>query len=595
MYMLKKASFALIIFFLPIVSYAADKNQLLRTKMLSDLDVIKNSFEVKYAPIEWKKQYAQWDLDEKVAQAKTQIAANKNITVKDYQRILRTFFNSTRDYHVNIMFYSTESAFLPFRIQSANGRYFIAWVDHRLTSVPIAEGDEIIAFDGKPIAAAVAEFKAREYGNGDSKTDQAKAEMSFTLRLGSMGMMVPKGVATISIKHAGQPNATNHRIEWVYEPEKISDTPLRTAAVMRRGAIPAALEEKSVEDAPVGLLQQAYFHKKMMPGFYEPWHQSLKACYSAAGSPESEPDPIGAKRSPIPDLGEVIWQGSDAVHFHAYLFKTPNQKIVGYVRIADFMGGQMSFEAAVREFTDLIKLFEERSDALVIDEIDNPGGDVFYMYALLSLLTDKPLQVPTHRVTLTQEDVYFAISSLEKFENQYAHAGEHSNTQNSEETVSGYPVTPELMAALKRNFNFIINEWNAGRTFSTPEYLYGIQTIAPHAKAHYSKPLLVLVNEMSLSCGDFFPAILQDNKRATIFGSRTGGAGGYILAQTHPNQLGIVVHTYTASIAERLDHKPVENLGVTPDIVYELTPEDLQNHYRGYAQAVQRALNQLLR
>src|SRR5262249_24897199 len=151
-----------------------------KTKMISDLDIIKNTFEVKYAPAEWKKSYANWDLEEKISQAKSQILANDKITVRDYQQIVNKFLHSTQDYHVTALFHSTEQAYLPFRVQGAKRRYFIAWVDPHFTSAPLSVGDEIVIFDGKPIGEAIAALKEKELGSTDSKTDQTRAELYLT-------------------------------------------------------------------------------------------------------------------------------------------------------------------------------------------------------------------------------------------------------------------------------------------------------------------------------------------------------------------------------------------------------------------------------
>ncbi|TBR20006.1 protease-like activity factor CPAF, partial [bacterium] len=117
---------------------------------------------------------------------------------------------------------------------------------------------------------------------------------------------------------------------------------------------------------------------------------------------------------------------------------------------------------------------------------------------------------------------------------------------------------------------------------------------APHPTERYTKPILLLINELDFSCGDFFPAILQDNKRATVFGVRTAGAGGAVKATQFPNQFGIAGLAYTWTIALRTNGQPIENLGVTPDVDYKTTEEDLKTGFAGYARAIQAALTNLL-
>ena len=56
----------------------------------------------------------------------------------------------------------------------------------------------------------------------------------------------------------------------------------------------------------------------------------------------------------------------------------------------------------------------------------------------------------------------------------------------------------------------------------------GSLTLAPSPIA-YTKPLMVMVDEFSASGADMFPAIIQDNHRGSIFGTRTMGAGGSVV------------------------------------------------------------------
>lgn len=64
-------------------------------------------------------------------------------------------------------------------------------------------------------------------------------------------------------------------------------------------------------------------------------------------------------------------------------------------------GGSGSCELT-QAFRELITHFQKETDALFIDQVNNPGGSVFYRYALASILSDYPLTMTQHRLRLTQ-------------------------------------------------------------------------------------------------------------------------------------------------------------------------------------------------
>jgi hypothetical protein len=162
----------------------------------------------------------------------------------------------------------------------------------------------------------------------------------------------------------------------------------------------------------------------------------------------------------------------------------------------------------------------------------------------------------------------------------------------SGDELQGYPASYEFAQFYLNYSRFIVNEWNAGRKLTNPYFLMGVDHINP-APVHYSKPILFMVNQLDFSGGDFFPAIMQDNKRATIFGTRTAGAGGYVNDIQIPNDVGIDTFRCTESIAERVDQNRIENLGVKPDIDYAMTDSDYSQNYVSYVAAIQKALMDL--
>lgn len=561
-------------------SLCASPFEINKSKMINDLDLIKTIFEVKYAPAEWKKKFSGWDLNEEIQKAKHKILSQESLSISQYQGLLLDFFNSMQDYHVNIGFYATELSLLPFRLEGAQGRYFVAWksVDDSLytfdpqLSLMLSQmkvGDEVIAFDGMPIDQYVQNFRNEAFGPVGTGTDQRMAEQFLTLRLASRGNKAQEGPIEIQIKHSNGKIST-YNPQWLYVPEEIQNS---------FSAIQTIVSNKTHRK------KINHFSKKMETPLKEHLQKaksSINEFFSInldANDEDSSFMILGQYKSFVPTLGPVLWQSSGGMH-HAYIFKTANGKKIGYVRIPTYG----VTEEAYMEFETLIRHFQQETDALVIDQLNNPGGYALYLFSLLSMLSDKPLAMPLQRMTITQEDVSEALSVLKDPEYQL---------EELTSGVFGFSISQEDLPEVIHYFETIIHEWEAKHYFTDPLYFYGLSSVKPNPKASYSKPILVLVNEMDFSCADFFPAILQDNHRAKIFGTKTAGAGGFVLQHRYPNLFGIESFSYTGSIAYRMNDKPIENLGITPDIYYELTADDLTNGYKGYRKAVLDAINTL--
>jgi C-terminal processing protease CtpA/Prc len=142
----------------------------------------------------------------------------------------------------------------------------------------------------------------------------------------------------------------------------------------------------------------------------------------------------------------------------------------------------------------------------------------------------------------------------------------------------------------------MLKQFDAGKRFTELTHLWGVDDIDPSPKAEqrYTKPILLLTNALDFSGGDFFPALMQDNERATILGVRTSGAGGAVKPYDLPNQFGISSLAATWTIAERTNGQPIENLGVTPDIPYDITEKDMRTGFSEYKAAILKALTDLL-
>lgn len=546
-------------------------DQELKNRMHNDLNTIKGIFEVQYAPIEWKQSYSGFDIDYEIDQAKTKINQIPYITIKDYQRIVKNFFKSVSDHHVNVSFYSTESATLPLRIKGSEGRYFISTVNRK--KLPegclLQVGDEIMTFNGRPLVDVLEEFQEEEFGHG-TLTHKALAEMSFNRREGSSGHVVPQGEVILGVLPKNENEEVTYTLSWNYSDEEINEIPLKQPlavhSLMRADGIFKEKQKKL-----------KLFKKSMLSPYFE---ISKREEGFTAG------DGLGDRTSFIPALGKKIWASHPGSHFHAYLFETPDQHRYGYIRIPTYNGSVVEF----KQFKELIERFEAESEALIIDQVNNPGGSLFYMYALASTLTDRPLFIPPHRITITQKEIASALEMLPTLDQ--IETDEDAIDAIGEE-FDGLPVNVATAQQMADYFRFLVSQWNLGITFTSPYHLWGYDLLLPDPEVQYTKPILLLINQLDFSCADFFPSILQDNQRATLFGKTTGGAGGFVLKAEYPNMFGVNFFSYTGSIAYRSNNNPIENLGVTPDIEYEISVQDLTQFYAPFKEKILESVKSL--
>lgn len=536
-----------------------------KEQMIEDLQFIGNRFKTTYAPIDWKREYASWDVDQRLEDSKLKIMAADTITVDDYQLILKDFLDSSKDYHVGYSFHHTKNARLHFTVKGAAGKYFISYVNRdklSKTEFPFEVGDELVEFDGKPTSEAVKELYNSESPNV-VETDSAIAELMLTSRRAARLMDVPSGPITIKVKPQRTDNLVKRQLIWEFQKERVQNHLTDNNNRL----------DKYQQNLVKFLDFQMVANKELIAA-------------------QENPHGLGNRDSFLPQLGVKTWESESNSLFQAYIYTHESGKRVGYVRIPSYSRDMWDAMDGldIKEFAGLMKKFEDSTDALVVDQLNNPGGSVFYLYGLASMLTTQPLVTPRHEMAISQEDVVGALEVLD--------AGESSIPEYMQEMLTnmiGYPFTNQFMQFYRNYAQFIVDEWNAGKTRTSPYHIGGVDHINPNSDANYSKQIMILVNSLDFSGGDFFPAIMQDNKRATIVGTRTAGAGGYITMVQYPNIFGLEYLVYTASIAERVNKQPIENLGVTPDVQLDLTENDLQNNYVDYIKGVNTQLNNLFK
>ena len=89
-----------------------------------------------------------------------------------------------------------------------------------------------------------------------------------------------------------------------------------------------------------------------------------------------------------------------------------------------------------------------------------------------------------------------------------------------------------------------------------------------------TKPLVVLLNKGSASASEIFSGAMKDNKRAVLVGTQSFGKGLVQEINKLPNDSGINITIQKYLTPNGTD---IHKKGITPDVVVELTDEQIKN------------------
>lgn len=397
----------------------------------------------------------------------------------------------------------------------------------------IEKGDEILSIDGVPILDVIRKIARQKYGSARNKTHLSLAQNLLFWRHASLGIDCPSGLCTLLCRRNDRFFLAE--IPWEHTHETITIPEYTRQAFNRLWINP---------------LQ-----------WYKLQHE----------------DDLEISKSQIPPLGGIV--SDESGYYQAYIWEHPEGKNVGYLYLDSFLPPEDELEMRLDWLKLVLQTFKDTTEAVVIDITNNPGGSITYLYQILSYLADDPLITPWERETLTPRDVAL-LQGL-----QDNPLSELLNATNSDPNFNSNNIS--------RYAEHLLDCWKRGLRLSDPHPILGIQKIYPSQEFNTRLPIVVLVNELSGSCGDLFAAILQDSRRATIFGTKTAGAGGAVSSWRLESPLGTHMIRLTTSMAIRPSLLAIENLGVTPDILQEITLRDLTNDYCDYKERLYRVLSRI--
>jgi C-terminal processing protease CtpA/Prc len=264
--------------------------------------------------------------------------------------------------------------------------------------------------------------------------------------------------------------------------------------------------------------------------------------------------------------------------FFAALYKYRGKTIL-LVRQATY-SPELSDSTMIGAYQALLDQYEEFADVLVIDQTFNPGGSVDYAEKFFRLFV-KPRQEAKSAVQAMNVDRRWVRTFNEWAQAFLAKDQELSN---------------RFLLRAKQ----IDDALNSGLSITSPMTLFSKATITGDPVFTWKKPVLVLANELSGSCGDFFPFLMKENGIAKIFGERTMGLGGNVEeVVTLPNSQARIsltrgLATLYSETGIYKDSDYIENKGVEPNFPHKLTFDDFLSGFPDYLDAVsKKAIEQI--
>lgn len=535
---------------------AAAPAQLLPEQRRADFEQLAALVSRAYAPYEWKRERFGNDALRIAPWLERVRAAQSDL---EYFEICSEYLASLRDLHTGFSLPSDFVAEIPLGVDLYDGRALIDTINR--AELPVDRyafeiGDEVVSVDGESAAAwmdrverlqSFADERATRRWALDQLFFRAQAAIPSAPRIGASARVVVKRRVSGALE--------THDIPWIVSgtPFTVSGPiplPQSAATLMDADPAPAASWRRSVEA----------FADRTPPRFKR--LRRFGSVFPAFDPPE------GFR----PRQGQVA---SSLVFSGTY---QAGGYTIGLLRIPAFPTSQFAQSTMLRAIDTELAFFRDNVDGLVVDVMRNPGGSVCLTNEILRRFIPVPFRTIADEFRPTWGIVQLFRQDVEdaKF-------------------LNASPDTIVILEGFLKDIETAYYEFR-GRTGPIPACGLSLDlTPLPG----YAGPMLVLIDEFSASSADAFPAILQDNNRALMFGRTTPGGGGLSVSRPiGPYSEAAAAVTVTLGIRPRTTEIPglpstntLENNGAWPDFEADImTEENLLSGGRPFVEAFTQAM-----
>lgn len=549
---MKKYTFILILSILLISNHAVSMS---RQEMVDDAKTIINLFYQQYGPLKWKE--LNLGINFKDISEKFIEDAGKASSDKEFYRLVIDYLSNFKDAHVSYYIPSSLVSYLPFGTEYFKDGVVIKYIDRNKLNrddYPFESGDKLIAIDDIPVEQVIDSLSPYEENGYEPTNRKIIGSALLTYRSQEKIIDVPSGKAKITY-YSRKNNSTGEvYVDWIQKGVDVAEMPPKSA-ISYMSELTRSIDD-SLAMSPIEEFERSHY--------IEIPETDISSGY-LMGDPR-----------PFFPMWETFEKRMESPYFSG-VFTVEGHKI-GFIRIESWVPG--NYQYYIEKFAQEIEYFNHNTEALVLDQTSNGGGNICYPFKIGSFFITKPMPIMKFQLRANR-------SHLARIEDWESYG-------SPDEFIHAKGWISALRKAVE-NGEYLSAPISA---FCDPNGLQYPYRDKNEVIKVYIKPLLILTNELDFSAADMFPALMKDWGAAKIFGARTAGAGGNVVQSNYIGNSEMSIRI-TQSLMYRSTEVPVrdgltthyvENVGVEPDYYYEPTTEDYYNGYKGYREALNKAV-----
>lgn len=529
--------------------------ELTAEQRVRDAQSVIDLFQHRYAPMPWKEEL--YGINYEIMGEELLASARAASSDEEFYQAIALYLGTFQDAHVQYSFPTSYRMVLGIDADDIGGDVIITYIARDLLPervFPFNVGDRIAAIDGVPVDDLRAELMLTD-SIGTPRADARNAAQNLVWRDQYKFPLMPEGSASITIEPFDGSSPSTVVIPW------------------HQGGMPLA---------PIASTSMDLGRSK-----------------AAMTTPRQELTALGRLRTIMSSVGANKFRGEMEIDAPPFMLWSDFRRIedsplfagtfsaggkqIGFIRIETFSESDERMNRIFDFLRRTIPRLQDTTDALILDLTRNGGGDLCYGEALAGYFIGQPIPGVATRIKPTRTWVTDFEWMLEAVE--------------GDDLVILLNMIEETRRALIK-----------GNALTEPMRLCAPLDHVPPATAWdsvektYTKPLLILVDALSASMGEIFPAMLQDPGRALIFGERSMGAGGNVVPVGPLGNSDIMVsitesliwRSRKVTLADGTTTRYLENIGVIPDYPYDMTIEDFLFGYEGYRAAIESALKNMI-